>query len=99
MKLNFEVIQTAGLTAGDLQKIVEIPKPFGGTTSISRTAAFNWTRGGQPSPYAYEYVSRLLEAIGNAVAAKDLPLPLDTKRKDRIAKLKAVIAKHLVVYK
>jgi hypothetical protein len=99
MKLNFEIIQAAGLTAGDLQKVVEIPNAFGGTTPISRTTAFKWTRGGQPAPYAYEYVSRLLDAIQNAVTAKELPLPLGTKRKDRIARLKEVLANHLVVYK
>lgn len=95
MMLNFEVIQSAGITAGDLAKIVEIPKPYGGVATISRTTAFNWTRGSQPSNLAVEYVGKLLTAINAAVAAKDLPLKIDTKRKERTALLKAVIAKYL----
>lgn len=91
MKLDFEIIQSAGMTAGDLSRIVEIPKPYGGVTKISRATAFNWTRGSQPSNYAIDYVRRLLEAIAKAVEAKELPLKIDTKRKERTDSLKAVI--------
>lgn len=95
MILDFEVIQTAGLTAGDLARVVEIPKPYGGVTTISRTTAFNWTRGSQPSAYAMEYAVKLLDAINKAVEKKELPLSIGTKRKERTDRLKAVLAKYM----
>lgn len=95
MILDFEVLQTAGLTAGDLARFVEIPKPYGGVTTISRTTAFNWTRGGQPAPYAIEYAAKLLEAVSKAVEKKELPLSIETKRKERTDRLKSVLAKYM----
>lgn len=95
MILNFEVIQAAGITAGDLARIVEIPKPYGGVATISRTTAFNWTRGSQPSSFATEYVARLLTAIQTAVKEKKLPLKIGTKRTERTDRLKAVISQYM----
>lgn len=92
MALDFEILSVAGVTAGDLAKIIEIPAPNNTIKTISRTAVFNWTRKlGSPMDFAYPHVLQVLDAINAAVKAKELPLPLNTKRKDRIELLKSVI--------
>ena len=90
--LDFEILNEAGITAGDLHRLIVIPMPYEQTKTISRTTAFKWSRGkSQPADFAYWYVSKLLTAIQIAVAEKKLPLPLVTKRKDRLELLKSII--------
>lgn len=92
MALDFEILSLAGVSAGDLAKIIEIPAPNNTVKTVSRTAVFNWTRQlGSPMDYAYPHIAKVLDAIRGATEAKELPLPLNTKRKDRIETLKAVI--------
>lgn len=90
--LDFEILNEAGITAGDLHRLIVIPIPNGESRTISRTTAFKWTRGkSQPADYAYWYISTLLTNIELAVKEKKLPLPIATKRKEKYELLKAII--------
>lgn len=92
MNLDFEVLNEAGVTAGDLARIIVIPMPYEESKTISRTTAFNWSRGkSQPADFAALHVSKVLAAIRTAVDKKQLPLPLATKRKERLSVLKSII--------
>lgn len=92
MVFDFEILTTAGLSAGDLTKLLEIPLPNNSVKHVSRTTAYNWTRGnGEPSSLVEPYVSELLERISKAVDAKELPLKLNTPRKDRIDSVKRAL--------
>lgn len=92
MVLDFEVLNEAGVTAGDLARLIVIPMPYDESKTISRTTAFNWSRGkSQPADFAYLHVSKVLAAISKAVSENKLPLPLVTKRKERLSLLKSII--------
>jgi hypothetical protein len=94
--MNFDILQRADISIGELARMVKVPLPDGTKKAVSRSSAYNWVlRGVQPSPYAAPVVRKVLELITKAVAVGDLPVKLGTPRRERLIKINEALRKQL----
>jgi len=76
----------AGLTPADVAKLLK----------VSRVTVSLWFNGhSQPHALHANKVQKLLDAIGVAVDAGDLPIPRDASRRDRGDLVRKAVEKHL----
>lgn len=82
--MDFSIVIKAGLTKTDFARLMR----------TSRTTVHNWFGGGGVHTLIVAKVRRTLRLLNDAVDAGDLPLPHDTPKKERAAKVVAVLKKH-----
>lgn len=84
----FESAKVAGLTP------VDVARELG----VSRVTASMWFNGHyEPMKFLRPHVQELLDAIGRAVEAGELPVPVDVTRRERAQYLSKVLRRHLPV--
>ena len=82
----FDIAKEAGLGPSDLSKLLK----------VARVTASLWLNGhANPHHLLRTKVTRLLDGVGRAVEAGELPAPVDLRRGERTAYIERTIVKHL----
>jgi hypothetical protein len=82
--IDFSIIQKAGISVGELARLVKYRDQNQEVRSVTRAIVYRWIRGSvTPSEKTRYGLGRILELVTKAVNAGELPLPLTTSRAER----------------